>query len=440
MACVGSCVPRCRSSSADASSIQWTSSKTQQRRRVEHRSSSEPTTPCRRARRNAGRARRTSGVDSTSTSRGAASSGAQGTSSVDRSASSARRARPGCAPRRRCSSTSSSDRMSGRNGWYAVDDSYWSQRRREQLHVGAARRSSSASRDLPIPGSPTSSTSVPKPRRTGATEAPSTARSRSRSTNGTSWASATGSLDGLRTAIAPSATACTGSFFPLTRNGSSSVPSNCVPPARERFGRDPDLVFARARHQPGGECGRVPEHRVRPAERRPDLPREDPSAVRADVHGQRSPRRRPHAAVRSSRSSSSPTVCGAPATSTIRPPSRSTSLSRNVTPCSSAAVWIVRTSASSASAAASAPSVAITSSTPEKRTKAIAALRCSPSSGPTSSSCARSGAGTASSSGSPRHPGAARAHARASGAASRSRPSPFSSPSEPGRALRGSPG
>ena len=43
----------------------------------------------------------------------------------------------------------------------------------------------------------------------------------------------------------------------------------------------------------------------------------------------------------------------------IRPPSRSTSLSRNVTPCSAAAAWIVRTSASRASAAASAPSVAI---------------------------------------------------------------------------------
>jgi hypothetical protein len=39
--------------------------------------------------------------------------------------------------------------------------------------------------------------------------------------------------------------------------------------------------------------------------------------------------------------------------------------------------------------AASGPSVSMISSVPEKRTNAIAACRCSPSSGPTSSSCAR---------------------------------------------------
>ena len=62
--------------------------------------------------------------------------------------------------------------------------------------------------------------------------------------------------------------------------------------------------------------------------------------------------------------------------------------------------------------------------------KAIEACRCSPSSGPISSSCARSGAGTAISSGMPSTAGSGSTVPRTSGAARSRRPSPFSSPSE----------
>jgi hypothetical protein len=90
-------------------------------------------------------------------------------------------------------------------------------------------RNSSARRDFPIPGSPMSSTSVPKPIRTGATDAASTARSRSRSTNG-SLSAGTSPVRSDSGSRSPSTTARTASAFPFTWNGSSSVAANDPPP------------------------------------------------------------------------------------------------------------------------------------------------------------------------------------------------------------------
>ena len=147
-------------------------------------------------------------------------------------------------------------------------------------------RSSSASLDFPMPGSPTSSTSVPKPIRTGATEAARTARSRSRSTNG-SLSSVRSSARALSRTSLPRTTARTGSFFPFTWNGSSSLASKNGASARERLGRDPNLVLARASHQAGGERRRVAEHGVRPPEARAHLTREDAPLAHPDVDRER---------------------------------------------------------------------------------------------------------------------------------------------------------
>ena len=111
--------------------------------------------------------------------------------------------------------------------------------------------SSCASRDFPIPGSPTSSTSVPKPIRTGATDAPSTARSRSRSTNGSSsWA--VGGLGplGCGEELAENER-LDGLAFPLSVSGSSSVDSNDPPPrvsapAETQISSSPARAMSRA--------------------------------------------------------------------------------------------------------------------------------------------------------------------------------------------------
>ena len=85
----------------------------------------------------------------------------------------------------------------------------------------------------------------------------------------------------------PRTTARTGSLFPFTWNGSSSLGLEGRAAARERLGRDPDLVLSCARHQAGRECRGVAEHRVRPPEARADLAREDAALAHADVDRER---------------------------------------------------------------------------------------------------------------------------------------------------------
>ena len=193
-------------------------------------------------------------------------------------------------------------------------------------------RSSEASRDFPIPGSPTSSTSVPKPIRTGATEAARTARSRSRSTKGSSpSASRCPSCVASSLGSSPSTTACTGSLFPFSWRGSSSVASK--------------RVLLRARVVEETQISPSPARAIR----RAASAAVSPSTVYVLLYGAptwpvntrpsltpiRSGRGRPASitarTVRNIRSSSSPNVWGAPETRMIRPPSTSTSLSRNVT-------------------------------------------------------------------------------------------------------------
>ena len=151
-------------------------------------------------------------------------------------------------------------------------------------------RSSWASRDLPIPGSPTSSTSVPKPMRTGATEAPRTARSRSRSKNGSSsrTSAARGSL-GRRQEIAQHE-GLHGLGLALERQWLELRGRERSTAARERSGRNPDLVLSGASHQPRRERRGVAEHGVRPAEARTHLAREDASLAHADVNREREAR------------------------------------------------------------------------------------------------------------------------------------------------------
>ena len=66
-------------------------------------------------------------------------------------------------------------------------------------------------RDLPMPASPTSSTKLPKPMRTGTSAASSTGSSRWRSTSGSFF----GALRSRAPVTSPTATASTGSAFPF---------------------------------------------------------------------------------------------------------------------------------------------------------------------------------------------------------------------------------
>ena len=281
-------------------------------------------------------------------------------------------------------------------------------------------RSSWASRDFPIPGSPTSSTSVPKPIRTGATEADETARSRSRSTNGSaSLSSSALRVVPLPRASSPSTTAWTGSLFPFTENGSSSVDAKLRPPERRHSPR-PDLVLACAGHEPGSKRSRVAEDRVGPAERRADLAGEDAALADADVDGQW------HARVNDrAHRPEQPLLVVPERLGRARDeddPSAvlvDVALEERHLVLLGGALHRLDEGFERLSRCFGTLGLDL-SSIPEKRTKAMDACRCSPSSGPTSSSCARRGAGTAISSGMPATSGSGAPPFRLGGALSRS--------------------
>ena len=254
-------------------------------------------------------------------------------------------------------------------------------------------RSSWARRDFPMPGSPTSSTRVPKPIRTGATgrreDRPLTlavderqlhVRCASRSGRLGKELAEHERLDGLA--------------LPLDRERLELGRLERAPPPRASAPAETQISSSPARAIRRAASAAVSPRTVYVRRKlAPTWPVNTRPSLTPTWTGSGRPASTMARTVRSIRSSSSPNVCGAPETRMIRPPSRSTSLSRNVTRCSSAAAWTARTRMSSASAAASGPSVAMISSVPEKRMNAIAACRCSPSSGPTSRSWARSGAG-----------------------------------------------
>ncbi len=187
-------------------------------------------TPCSRARQNEGSRSSTSGVVSTSTSSGRRQERRPRNELLVDGLRDARRARSGCARRRRSARRRAASGGTDETGSRASTP----RTARSAARSAACRRSSraapAASRDFPMPGSPTSSTSVPKPIRTGATDAPRAlpARARGRRTEASRPSGSRSSRSWCRSS--PSTNAWTGSLFPFTVNGSSSVDSNDAPP------------------------------------------------------------------------------------------------------------------------------------------------------------------------------------------------------------------
>ena len=130
-------------------------------------------------------------------------------------------------------------------------------------------------------------------------------------------------------------------------------------------------------HDPRGEVHGVAHHGVGAPERCADVAAEDV----APVHAMRSGSLRLPAAMDRSassiRSSSSPTMRGAPAVSVTLPPSASTSDCRKQTSNSSAAAWMSPMSSPRALAVASTPCRARSASVPSKRRNAVVTTRCS---------------------------------------------------------------
>ena len=129
----------------------------------------------------------------------------------------------------------------------------------------------------------------------------------------------------------PSTNACTSSLFPLSVSGSSSVASNDDPP---RARAPPETQISSS---PARAINRAASAAVSPStvyvlrKLAPTWPVNTRPSLTPMFTGSGRPASTTARTVRSSRSSTSPNVCGAPETSTILPPSRSTSLSRNVT-------------------------------------------------------------------------------------------------------------
>ena len=167
--------------------------------------------------------------------------------------------------------------MSSRNGKYGVVDSYCSQAVATGERSSACARTSSTRRDLPIPGSPISSASVPKPARAGPSAALNTASSRSRSTIGSSRpvggradaddGAEVDRLDRLRLAL------------DLERG--QGRPGEHRLRARDDVCGHEDLSALGPRHQASRQRSRVAEDGVRPPEGRAYLAGEDAAAIHA---------------------------------------------------------------------------------------------------------------------------------------------------------------
>ena len=186
-------VARWRSRSALASSIRCASSKTSIVGVGSATASRAAVTSWTRALRKRGSSRSVSGVSAKARSSGTPSKGSHGSSS-------------GASTSTRCRSrvqASSADTLTGRlrtprsserNGKYGVEDSYSSLAVVSTATSAAADLSSATSRDLPMPGSPTTSTSRPCRFRASSSAAVSTAISAARPTSaapssaGPAWA------------------------------------------------------------------------------------------------------------------------------------------------------------------------------------------------------------------------------------------------------------
>ena len=213
---------RC-SSSADASSIQWTSSNTNSVGFGSTHDRNSAVTCSTRAFRNCSSSCAVCGVGSIQKSMGMPSRGSHGTSS---GAFGSMRARscPATSAGSVPSATPRRSRSRSRIGKYGVEDSYSWQGTVSTVAPVARARSSSTSRDFPIPGSPISSTSMPRRARAASSASCRKAISRSRPTSGVSPCATP-----RDPAIAPTLMAWTGSRLPFTWKGSSASVSNVVP-------------------------------------------------------------------------------------------------------------------------------------------------------------------------------------------------------------------
>ena len=159
----------------------------------------------------------------------------------------------------------------------------WSPRTASHVTVMPARsepssRSSSVRRDLPIPGSPTSSITRPSPLRTASRSDLNAAISASRPTRG-SVVDATSS----RRRVAPIANAGTGSRTPFTSKGPTRLGLEPRAGAIDHGRAREDLARLGLGHEARGEVHRVAHDRVRAAVRRADVAREDRASVHADA-------------------------------------------------------------------------------------------------------------------------------------------------------------
>ena len=159
-----------------------------------------------------------------------------------------------------------------------MDDSCCSHATQRLATDGSASIAACSSVVLPMPPSPTSSIVVPAPACARPIASPRIASSRSRPRTGRSARRDCRTPLGSRTRDAR-----TGSDLPLTMNGSSGRVSNKVCRVLQELVRGQDPARGALRHDACRQVHRVAHHRVGPPVAGADRPREDPSAVHADL-------------------------------------------------------------------------------------------------------------------------------------------------------------
>ena len=177
--------------------------------------------------------------------------------------------------------SSSSERSRPRKAKYGVEASYCAHAVVTESRSGACACSSSTSRDLPMPGSPISSTMFPKPIRTGASAAERIVSSRSRPTKGSRRS---GSAPAPATPT--TSNAVTGLGDPLQGQRLQLDRLEGAARALEQVGGRQHLARLGLPHQASREGGRLAEDRVRAPELGADLTREDAAARGAEPQRQ----------------------------------------------------------------------------------------------------------------------------------------------------------
>ena len=392
-------------------------------------------TPWRRARQNAGSRSSTSGVDSTSTSSGAASSGAQGTSSSStaarRSASTARL----CSPPP-FSSTSSSERRNGPKRVVRSRRLVLLAAQRDLPHVGAVLPQLLGEPRLPDAGlaDELDERAEAHPDRRDRRARGPPARARGRRTAARPPLAIV-RLRGLSREQLAQHDRVHRLALPLELERLELGRLERAPPPRANAADETQISSSPARAIRRAASAAVSPSTVYVLRKlAPTWPVKTRPSLTPMWTGSGRPASTIARTVRSIRSSSSPNVCGAPETRMIRPPSRSTSLSRNVTLCSSAAAWTVRTRSVERRRL---PPRALRWRSPRRfprsgRTRSPHG-GARPRAGPPRAAARAVAPGPRPRAGCPRRAGGARPCPRTSGAARRSRPSP-----SPRRARRAS--